>query len=84
MAEELDVHTNNPQILVGDNEQSLYFHNNPNRMHSSSAEAIMMKRIGAELVIYQNTVSGKEITDGFDVLNWFQIQKIKSPILTRL
>ena len=52
-------------------------------MHSLSSEAILLERIGAEFVIYQNTVAGTEITDGFDVLNWFQIHQIKPPMLTR-
>ena len=73
MAAELSVHPNTPQILVLHNEDSLYLHNNPNCMHSLSYEDILLKRIGAEFVIYQNTVSGTEITDDFDVLNWFQI-----------
>ena len=65
------------------NEDYIYFHNNPNRMHSLSSEAIILERIGAEFVIYQNTVSGTEIIDGFDVLNWFHIQQMKSPMLSR-
>ena len=52
-------------------------------MHLLSAEAILLGRIGAEFFIYQNTVSGKEIADDFDVLNWFQIQQMKFPMLTR-
>ena len=71
MAAELDVRPNNPQILVRNNEDYLYFHNNPNRMHSLSSEAILLDSIGAEFVIYQATVAGTEITDDFDVLNWF-------------
>ena len=51
-------------------------------MHLLSAEAILLGRIGAEFFIYQNTVSGKEIADDFDVLNWFQIQQMKFPMLT--
>ena len=43
-------------------------------MHSLSSEAIVLESIGAEFVIYQNTVTVTEITDDFDVLNWFQIQ----------
>ena len=38
---------------------------------------------GAEFVIYQNIFAGTEITDDFDVLNWFQIQKMQFPMLTR-
>ena len=82
MATELAVHTNTPQILVRNNEDSLYFNKNPNRMHSSSSEAIILERIVAEFVIYQNTVAGTEITDDFYVLNWSQIQKTKFPMLT--
>ena len=33
--------------------------------------------------IYQNTVSGTEITDSFYVMNWYQIQQMKPPMLTR-
>ena len=84
MAAELDVHTNTPQILVHNNEYSLYFHNNPNRMKSILSEAILLERIGAEFVIYQNMVAGTEITDDFDVLNWFQIQQMKFPMLKLL
>ena len=40
-----------------------------------------MERIGVELVIYQNTVVGTQITDDFDVLNWFQMQQMQFPIL---
>ena len=53
-------------------------------MHSISAEAIILERIGAEFIIYQNTVAGTEITDDFDVLNWFHIHQMKSSMLTRL
>ena len=42
-------------------------------MHSISSEEILLDRIDAKFVIYQNTVAGTEITDDFDVLNWFQI-----------
>ena len=52
-------------------------------MHSLLSEAIPLKRIGAEFVIYQNTVARTEINDDSDVLNWFQIQKIKFPMLIR-
>ena len=52
-------------------------------MRSLSSEAILLERISAEFFIYQNMVAGTEITDDFDVLNWFQIQKMKFPILTR-
>ena len=83
MATEHIFHPNTPKILVHNNEESLYFNNSPNHMHSLSSEEILLEMIGAEFVIYQDTVSGKEITDDFDVLNWFQIQKMKSPILTR-
>ena len=65
------------------NEESLYFHNNPNRIHSLSSDAILLERIGAQFIIYQNTVAGAEITDNFDVLNWFQIQRIKLPMMKR-
>ena len=83
MDAELAVHPNNAHILVLNNEYYLYFHNKPNRMNSLSSEAILLERIGAEFFIYQNTVSGTEITDDFDVLNWFQIQQIQFPMLTR-
>ena len=68
-AEELAAHPNTPHILVRNNEESLYFHNKHNRMHSLSSEAILLDRIGAKFVIYQNTVAGTEITDDFDVPN---------------
>ena len=42
-------------------------------MHAISADEIILERIGAEFVIYQNEVAGIEITNDFDVLNWFQI-----------
>ena len=71
MASELSFHPKIPHILVRNNEESLYFHNDPNRMHSLLSEAIPLDRIGAEFVKYQNTVAGTQITDDFDVLNWF-------------
>ena len=52
MAAELAVHTNTPQILVHNNTDYLYLHNNPIRTHSLSYEAILLERIGAELIIY--------------------------------
>ena len=52
-------------------------------MHSISSEAILLESIGAKFVIYQHLVVGTEITEYFDALNWFQIQQMKSPILTR-
>ena len=83
MAAELAVHPNTSHILVRKTEDYLYFHNNPNRMHSLLSEAILLDRIRYEFVIYQNMVSGTEITDDFYVLNWFQIQKMQFPMLTR-
>ena len=80
MAVEIAVHPNTPQIPVW---FSLYFHNNPNIMQSIFSEAILLKRIGAEFVIYQNTVAGTEITDDFDVLDLFQIQQMIFSMLTR-
>ena len=71
MAAELAVYPNTPQILVSNNEESLYFHNKPNRMHSISYKATLLERIGTEFFIFQNTVSGTEITDDLDVMNWF-------------
>ena len=47
------------------------------------SEATLLERIRAEFVIYQNIVAGTEITDNFDALNWFQIQQMKFPMLTR-
>ena len=82
MTAELSAHPNTPQILVSNNEDSLYFHKNPNRMQYLLSEAIILERIGAGFFIYQNTVAGTEITDDFDVMNWFQIKKIRSPMLT--
>ena len=52
-------------------------------MHYIFSEAILLERIGAKFFINQNTVYGTEITDDFDVLNWFQIQKMQFPMLTR-
>ena len=52
-------------------------------MHSLSSEAILLEIIGADFFIYQNTVAGTEITDYSDVLNWFHIQQMKPPMLTR-
>ena len=83
IAAEISVHPNTPQILVHNNEYSLYFHNKPNRMHSLSSEEILLEMIAAKFVIYQNTVSGTEINYDFDVLNWFHIQKIQFPMMTR-
>ena len=80
MAAELAVHTHTPNILVCNNEDSLYFKNSPNSMYSLSSEAILLERIRAKFVIYQNMVAGTEITDDFDVLNWFQIQQMKFSI----
>ena len=73
MDAELVVHPNTPNILVRKNEYSLFFHNKTNRMDSISYEAILLDRIGAEFVIYQDMVTGTEITDDFDAMNWFQI-----------
>ena len=84
MASELAVHTKTPQILVRNNEDSLYFNNNPNRMHSLLSEATILERICAEFVIYQNMVSGRDMTDDCDVLDWFQIQKIQFSMLRAL
>ena len=53
MATELAVHTNTPQILVRNNEDSIYFNNNPNLMHSLLYEVILLESICAEFVIYQ-------------------------------
>ena len=52
-------------------------------MHSLLFEATLLERIRAKFVIYQNMVAGTEITDDFDVLNWFQIQQMQFPMLTR-
>ena len=83
MAAELSVHPNTPEILVLNNEDYLYFNNNPKCIHSLSSEAILLDRIRAEFIIYQNMVAGTEITDDFDVMNWFQVQQMKFPMLTR-
>ena len=68
---------------MGNNEEFLYFHNNPNRMYSLLSEAIFLERIGADFFIYQNMVAGTEITNDFDVLNWFHIPKMKIIMLTQ-
>ena len=73
MDAELAANPNTPQKLVGNNKESLYLYNNPNHIYSLSAEEIVLVRIGAEIIIYRNTVSGTEITDYFDVVNSFQI-----------
>ena len=52
-------------------------------MHSHSSEAILLEKIGAEFAIYQNMVAGTEITDDLDAMNWFQIQQMQFPTLTR-
>ena len=82
MDAELAVHPNTPKILVHNHGESLYLHNNPKHMHSLFTEAMFLERIGANFFIYQNTVAGTEITNDFDVMNCFHIQKIKSPVLT--
>ena len=58
MAEELAVNPNTSQIIVGKNEESLYFYNKPNSMHSLLSELIILERSGAEFIIYQNTAAG--------------------------
>ena len=68
MAAELSVHPNTPHILVRNNEDSLLFHSNPIRMHYHTYEAIILESIGAEFVIYQNTVAGTENTYDFDTI----------------
>ena len=67
MAAELAAHPNTPHILVDNNDETLYFHNNPNSMHSYFSEAILLERICAKFTIYQNTFDGKKIPDDFDV-----------------
>ena len=69
MASEFSVHPKTPNILVVNNKESIYFHNNPKQIHSLLSEAILLERIGAKFVIYQNMVAGTEITDDFDVLD---------------
>ena len=59
MDAEIAVHPNTTQILVRNNEEYLYFHNNPNCMQYILSEAILLEKIGAEFVIYQNTVACK-------------------------
>ena len=83
MTAELYFRPNTPQILVHNKKDSLYVHNNPNRMHSLSFEATLLERIGAKFSINQNKVAGTEITNDFDVINWFQIQEMQFSILTR-
>ena len=74
MAEEVYVNPNTLKKLVGNNQESIYFHNNSNYMHSLSSEAILLESIEDKFVIYKNVVVGIEITGDLDVLNWFQIQ----------
>ena len=83
MATEHSVNPNTPHILVGNNQESLYFHNNPNRRYSLSAESILLERIDARFFTYQNLVTGVEITDAFNVPHWFQKPKTKFSMLTR-
>ena len=52
MVSELDAHPNTLQILVHNNKDYLYLHNNPIRTHYLSYEAIILEKIGAELIIY--------------------------------
>ena len=52
MDEELYINTNNPQILVVNKQESLYFHNNPNYRQSLSAEVILLERIDTEFSTY--------------------------------
>ena len=47
MAAELAVHPNTSHILVRNNEDSLYFNNKPNCMHSLLSGAILLERIRA-------------------------------------
>ena len=82
MSEEIAVNPNTLQVLVGNNQEYLYLHNNPNRMHYLPSEEIILESIDDKFVIYQNAVTGIEITDDFGVMNWFQIQQIKFPMLT--
>ena len=60
MVAELAVHPNTLQILVRKNEESLYFHKNPNCMHYILFEAILLESIGAEFVIYQIRLLGQK------------------------
>ena len=60
MAAELAIHPKPSKKLVRNNEDSIYFHNNPNRMHSLSSESILLERIGAEFVIYQKKSLGQK------------------------
>ena len=81
MAAELSVNPSTPQILVVNNQWSLYFNNNPNRRHSLFTKAILLDGIYAKVVTYQNLVAGTYITDDFYALHSFQ-KKFKFPILT--
>ena len=58
MALELTVNTSTTQILVGNKKESLYFHNNPNRIHSLLSESTLLGQIIAKFVLYQNPVAG--------------------------
>ena len=68
---------------MGNNQEFLFFHNNPNHRHYLSAEAIFLERIDVKLVTYQNAVAGIEINDYSCVLHWFQKQQMKFLMLTR-
>ena len=81
MATELAVNPNTPHILVGKNQESLYFHNNPDRMHSILAESILLETIDAKFFTYQNAVDRTEVNDDYDVMHWFQKQQMKYPTL---
>ena len=58
MAAELVFHPKTPQIIERNNEDSIYFNNNPKYMHSLSSEAILFDRIRAKFVVYQHMVAG--------------------------
>ena len=49
MAEEVYVNPNTLKKLVGNNQESIYFHNNSNYMHSLSSEPILLERIEDKL-----------------------------------
>ena len=69
MTAELAVNKIKTQIIVGNNQKSLYFHNNHNHMHYILSGAILLGSIFTEFIIYQNSVSGTEITDNFYVMD---------------
>ena len=58
VAAELSENQNTPLIIVGNNQEYLYFHNNPNNRDSPMYEAIILDKIDAEFFKHQNAAAG--------------------------